>query len=238
MKLHLSASQGMTLMELLIALALGAGLSAVLMQLFTTGMRLQAMQNAEQDLQQRAAYAQFLLRAAIRESASPCAADDSGPWVAGYPALTVLAPQEATVNAVVGSAVMRVRTGDCEAPVDFYYLSRGAGDMDSPIGLYRRRQNSDESYAQSEELIEGVTSMTASMGIELPASPSTQAVMTRVAYVDADQVDDWSRVFSISLALSVRQVSATGDLTHDELTLVFNTALRQHDPHTPGQVAE
>lgn len=235
MALRWSASQGMTLMELLIALGLGTSLSAALLQLFTAGMHLQARQSAVQDLQQRSAYVQFLLRAAILGSASPCVADNSGSVTGERPALAILQPHAAAVQALPGSQVLRVPGGDCEVPAHFYYIGRGGGDADSPPGLFRRRQRSDGSYRPSEELVEGVTGMTATAGIRVSPPSSAQA---HVAYVDAELVDDWSRAFSINLTLSVRQVSVAGEMSGDSLTIVFSTALRQADLPGSGLVTE
>lgn len=235
MTLRCSASQGMTLMELLIALGLGTSLSAALLQLFTAGMHLQARQSEAQDLQQRSAYAQFLLRAAILESASPCAADNTGSVTDERLVPVMLASHTAAVEALPGSQVLRVPGADCEVPVHFYYIGRGAGDATSPPGLFRRRQRSDGSYRPSEELVEGVTEMTATAGISVSAPSSAQA---RVAYVDAELVDDWSRAFSINLTLSVRPISVAGEMSGDSLTMVFSTALRQADLRGSGLVTE
>lgn len=228
----------MTLMELLVALGLGASLSATLMQLFTGSMQLQSAQNAVQDLQQRAAYAQFLLRAAIRQSASPCLAGLSGE-IGGVPeALEVLAGHAAAIDVMPGSHILRVMTADCEAPVHLYFVRHSDDGEFIRAGLFRRRQRSDGSYLNSEELIEGVTAMTASVGISLQAAELTQTTPTSVAYIDASQVDDWSQAFSVNLVLSVRSLTEAGEVGNDGLTMTFGTALRQTELAASARVLD
>lgn len=228
----------MTLMELLIALGLGASLSATLMQLFTAGMHLQARQSSVQDLQQRSAYTQFLLRSAIRGSASPCASVNNTVITAEYPALLVLEPRAAAIDAITGSHVLRVLTGDCGAPVEFYYIGHGMGDASISTGLFRRRQRGDGSFASAEELVEGVTAMTATVGLRLPAASPAQAGRAVAAYVDAELVDDWSQAFSVNLAVTVRQMTVAGEMGGDSLALGFSTSLRHAELHMPGRTAQ
>lgn len=233
-----SAVRGMTLMELLIALGLGASLSAALMQVFTGGLKLQSVQNSVQDLQQRSAYAQFLLRTAIYQSASPCSAPAAGLHAGEGPSVAVLAGPAAGVAAIPGSQVLRVLTGDCETPVHDYFIGRGASADDSPAGLFRRRQRNDGSYYRSEELIEGVIAMTATVGVTVPMAREVPAIYTGVAYIGADQVVDWAQVFSINLTLSLRQITAAGKEGSDGLTMTFSTALRQTELSPPVPVSE
>ncbi len=248
MRLSWLRCQGMTLLELLIALALGAGLSAVIMQLFTGSMRLQSVQRSEQDLQQRAAYAQFILRASILESAAPCAAGEVVPTTGAGPGIEILAANTGSVSALAGSHVLRLRTSDCEEPVHFLYIARRSS-AGQPAGLYRRRLRSDGTLSAAEELIEGVTAMTATVGVELlPVAPEPASELARgadhkpvdkprVAYVSVDQVGDWSRVFSVNLTLSVQQVMISGEAGSGGLTMTFSTALRQSELHGRGQRA-
>lgn len=245
MRLPCVRCRGMTLMELLIALALGASLSAVVMQLFTGSMHLQSVQRSEQDLQQRAAYAQFILRAGIRGSVAGCATGDTGTATAPGHGIEILAADTGAVNALTGSQVLRLRTGDCEEPVHFLYIARRSGRDDQPAGLYRRRQHSDGTFSVAEELIEGVTAMTATLGVKvLPAAqrqasaPVSETVSEpKVTYICAGQVSDWSRVFSVNLTLSVQPVTMGGTVSGDGLTMTFSTALRQTELHRPGQGA-
>jgi type II secretory pathway pseudopilin PulG len=214
-------------MELLVALGLGASLSAALMQLFTGSMQLQSAQNAVQDQQQRAAYAQFLLRAAIRQSASFCPAGFSGE-TGGVPGtLELLAGHTAAIDVMPGSHILRVLTADCEAPVHFYFVRRSDHGEISGAGLFRRRQRGDGSYFNSEELIEGVTAMTATVGISLPGAAQMPSAPAHVAYIDASQVDNWSQAFSVNLTLSVRSLTEAGEMGNNGLTMTFSTALRQ-----------
>ncbi|MBC55100.1 MAG: hypothetical protein CMQ34_14825 [Gammaproteobacteria bacterium] len=225
----------MTLMELLVALSLGASLSAVLMQQFADGMHLQARQSAAQDLQQRLAYTQFLLRGAIRGSASPCPAHNSNQFMAGYPALSLLAPENAAVDAMTASHVLRVFTDDCEAPVHWYYIGHGAGDAATSTGLFRRRQRSDGTFALAEELVEGVTAMTATAGVYVPSVSPAQTHSNTLSYIEAERVADWSNAFSVNLAVSVRHMTVAGEMGGDELAMVFSTALRQTDAPISGR---
>lgn len=235
-------SRGMTLMELLIALGLGASLSAVIMQLFVASMAMQSVHSATQDLQQRSSYAQFLLRSAIRESAYSCIMDTAAMMAGSESYLEVLAAHDAAVSAVPGSHVLRLRTSDCEVPVHFYYIGRRGNDENNLAGLFRRRQRLDGSYFAAEELIEGVTAMTASVGITVGVPNSG----VNVAYVGIDQSPDWSRVFSLELLLSVRHVtaaparsSAPREMADNEITMRFSTALRQAElPGASGVTGE
>lgn len=232
-------SRGMTLMELLIALGLGASLSAVIMQLFVGSMAIQSVHSATQDLQQRSSYAQFLLRAAIRGSAYSCISDTAAMTADAESYLQVLAAHEAAVSAVPGNDVLRLRTPDCEVPVHFYYIGRRGNDKNNLTGLFRRQQRRDGTYYAAEELIEGVTAMTASVGIMVPVPDSG----VNVAYVGVDQSPDWPRVFSLELVLSVRYVTAAPtrssslrQMADDEITIRFSTALRQAELHRASGV--
>lgn len=232
MKMPWSLSQGMTLMELLMALGLGASLSAVIMQLFSGGLHLQSVQRAAQDLQQRSAYAQFLLRTAIRESASPCVMQSAGSVDWAAPPVQMLAAEVAAVDAVAGSQVLRLRTSDCQVPVHLFYIGRRGGDDDNPAGLFRRRQRNDGNYYASEELIEGVIAMTASAGIHVRSATPESGMGDKVAYVSIDQIADGSRVFSVNLTLLVQQQSAGRSIPDSDLSMTFSTALRQVEPRS------
>lgn len=237
MRLLWMRSRGMTLMELLIALALGAGLSAAIMQLFTGSLHLQSVQRSEQDLQQRSAYAQFILRAGIRESAAACAAADTGLTPDAGHRLAILGAGTGVVNALPGTQVLRVRSSDCEEPVHFFYIGRrGSGDVHPP-GLYRRRQRSDGTFRAAEELVVGVADLTARVGIRVMTAASGPDVEPAVAYVEADQVVDWSRVVSVNLTLSLQPMNLGAAAADDGVTMIFSTALRFFDLHGSGQGA-
>lgn len=238
MRLLWARSRGMTLMELLIALGLGASLSAAIMQLFTDSMHLQSVQRSEQDLQQRSAYAQFILRAGIRESAAACAAADMGLIPDPGHRLELLAAGTGVVNALPGSQVLRLRSSDCEEPVHFFYIGRRSSGEPHPTGLYRRRQRSDGTFRAAEELVEGVTEMTARVGLRVLTATSASDVEPRVAYVELDQVVDWSRVFSVNLTLSLQPVSPGAATADEGVIMTFSTALRHVELHGTGQGAE
>jgi hypothetical protein len=217
-------------MELLLALGLGASLSAVIMQVFTDALQLQVVHNNVQDLQHRSAYAQFLLRSIIRDSASSCPAQNADLALGPERRLDVVSAGEAAVNAVPGSQVLRVRTRNCEVPVQLLYVGRRGNDDTNAAGLFRRRQRSDGSYHAAEELIAEVSAMSFVAGISLPVAASVSATETPVAYVDAEQVVNWSRVFSVTVTLSVQAASVhevTVPETDSGLTMTFSTALRQ-----------
>jgi len=238
MKLSCFRCQGMTLIELLIALGLGVSLSAAILQLFTGSMHMQSVHRAVQDLQHRSAYAQFLLRSAIYSSASPCSQvgtkqiDDPGYL------LELLDSHVAAANALPESLVLILRTDDCEAPVHLYYIGRRGNDDDNPAGLFRRRQRSDGSYHAAEELVEGVRAMTAYVGVTVsPGTPMTETNAV-VAYVDVSQVADWSQVFNVNITLLMQHLPAAAERRPafaapgtEALSVEFSTALRQTELH-------
>ncbi|MEX2333783.1 MAG: PilW family protein, partial [Pseudohongiella sp.] len=188
---------------------------------------------------------QFLLRSGIYASASPCA-----PVVGmlsdqpGHP-LRIFASHAAAPDALPESQVLRLRSSDCEAPAHFYYIGRRANDAENPAGLFRRRQRSDGSYQAAEELVEGVSAMTTSVGVTVcPEEPLTEAGTAPgcvLAYVDIDQLADWSDVFVVEITLSVQpltdgvaQAGAATDFPADGVTVQFSTALRHAEPHSSG----
>lgn len=235
MRLSWSRSRGMTLIELLVALGLGASLSAAIMHLFSGSMHLQLMQRSQQDLQQRSAYAQFLLRAGIRESASACGADEMGQIPDPGHRLEILSAGAGIANALSDTQVLRLRTSDCTEPVHFLYIGRrSSGDVAQP-GLYRRRQRNDGTFSAAEELIEGVAAMTAIIGVRLLTAAPEPESEPGVAYLSADQLTDWSRVFSVNLTLSVQPLTTGGETAGDGITMTFSTALRQFELHGIGQ---
>ena len=244
MKLSWARNRGMTLIELLVSVGLGVSLSAAILQMFVGSVRLQSVHSAVQDLQHRSAYTQFLLRSAIRSSAWPCAADPARwPDGIGQP-VEVHVSHPAAANAIPDSQVLRVRTGDCEVPVHFYYIGRRGNTEANLPGLYRRRQRNDRSYHAAEEMVSGVAGLTSLAGIRLSPATLTPSADAAVAYVSIDQVPDWSVVFSVVLHLSVQPLTdmarESGDnsaLPVDGLALRFSSALRQSGlSNAPGGV--
>ncbi|WP_169819488.1 PilW family protein [Pseudohongiella acticola] len=224
------SSRGFTLVELLMALGLGASLSAVTLQVFTDSVQLQLVHTGVLEVQQRSAYAQFLLRTAIRESASPCPTPSADLAVNPAHHLDVVAANEAAVNALPNTQVLRVRTGNCEEPAHLFYVGRRGNDSVNDTGLFRRVQRSDGSYRAAEELIAGVTAMSFVVGIAVTPTTSVSDADLALAYVEPRQVASWSRAFSVTVALSWPAASIATDTvaeTADGLTMTFTTALRQ-----------
>jgi prepilin-type N-terminal cleavage/methylation domain-containing protein len=241
MKLLWPRCQGVTLIELLVALGLGASLSAAILQLFIGSMHIQSVYRAVQDLQHRSAYAQFLLRSAIYSSASPCpqlnSEQNDDP---GY-LLELLDSHVAAANALPESLLLILRTDDCEVPVHLYYIGRRGNDDDNPAGLFRRRQRSDGSYHAAEELVEGVRAMTAYAGTTVSPGVLMAEATAAVAYVDINQVADWSQVFNVNITLSMQHLPAAAErrpafaaLGTEALSVEFSTALRQNELHRGG----
>lgn len=233
---------GVSLIELLVTLGLGASLSAAILQLFVGSTHRQSVHSAVQDLQHRSAYAQFLLRTGIYSSASPCLAGNTEQSSESVHLLEALPSATAPVNALPGTQVLVLRTPDCDAPVHFYYIARRGNDDGNPAGLFRRRQGSDGSYDAAEELVEGVSAMTVAVGISAPQPATVPGANAVVAYVAIDQVTDWSQVFSVNITLSLRILPesaegslVSGDLSAVGLTLEFSTALRQTELHRLSQ---
>lgn len=151
-------SRGLGLVELLMALTIGVGLGAAVIRLYLNTLHIQELQSHLMQTQRNSAYARFLLSQALHASfATRCASAVSQgndgsirSWIASD------AP-EPTHNAISGTAVLSLLSGECDAQsADIFYLSRRAGHADNPIALFRRRQRSDGSYANAEEIVEGV----------------------------------------------------------------------------------
>lgn len=155
-------AQGLGLVELMMALALGLGLGVVVIRQYLGTLYLQDLQTHFMETQRNAAYARHLLTQAIHDSFGHQCHGETYPgsvhaWVhkdvASLPANTA-------INALPGSGVLRLRSGPCDAALtDVFYLSRRAGHVDNPVAIFRRRQRADGSYANAEEIIEGVSGL-------------------------------------------------------------------------------
>ena len=162
-------SRGLGLVELLMALSLGLGLGAAVVRQYLNTLQIQELQTHLAQTQRNSAYARFLLSQAIHASfATRCASTVSQgndgsirSWIAGD-------VPEPPYNALTGTAVLSLRAGECDAQLaEIFYLSRRAGHADNPIALFRRRQRSDGTYANAEEIVEGVSELQIRLVAEL-----------------------------------------------------------------------
>jgi Tfp pilus assembly protein PilW len=176
-------SRGLSLVELMMALALGVGLGSAVIRQYLSTVYLQDLQAHFLETQRNAAYARYLLTQAIHESFAHLCSDetsqsdvssnsDMGSHIERVSIHAWLHADGATpsINAVQGSGVLRLGSGPCDAGVsDFFYLSHRAGNVENPVAMFRRRQRADGSYANAEELIEGVSDLKFQLIAEMAA---------------------------------------------------------------------
>lgn len=203
--------QGLSLLELMIALGLGASLTAAILQLFVSNIHIQSLQNQHQGVQQRAAYARQLLRTAIQDVKSPLCSD----VIYDPPRLRWHMAPFLGVDAAPGTSVLEVVGGHCETPVSIFYIGyRGANDNNRP-GLYRRQRFADGRFRAAEELVEGVSSLRIVAVVEqFSDSGSERAPL--LAYVTETSGIEGFRVRGIELQMLVmplHPLPEAGDLT-------------------------
>lgn len=177
---------GLSLLELMIALGLGASLTAAILQLFVGNIQIQSLQNHHQGVQQRAAYARHLLATAIEDVKSPLC---PGVISDGDRLRWHMAPFM-ELDAAPGTSVLEVVGSDCEMPLSIFYIGyRGGNDNNRP-GLYLRRQFADGRFRAADELVEGVSGLTIVGVVEQVPDPGAEHALLLSRVTEMSGLDD------------------------------------------------
>lgn len=206
---------GLSLIELMIAMALGLSLSAGVMRVYTDSSHLQHEQMQRLRMQENGRFAMHFLSRELRKagySACPLSETDAsssdynGPGITGWSRGQRNAPFDG-LDALPGSDIVALwyraacEPGSLRGTV--FHLAHRGRDAGNPPALFRREIDADGIPGPAEELVEGIENLRIHYGVDR-GDLSHGAVR---AWLQSEEVDDWGRVVSVRVTVLVQSIA-------------------------------